>query len=601
MPVLPDEGTTIHYNGVTLKQCETKRFEQSSEYDESDTDLMRQKYVIAVSALVSDDDTVHTNAEYVDYVPQADDDPYEGQAVFLTSMIQKALSHPRGDFTMGIGGTMILTASSNPKSPFRDCKNGPKPRRVNITHIARAKALRIEFEIEIHLIDCVFGILSKTVDPSRGEWDPSGVVLNNRWSLTDSKDANFYSERRWEGTLTVVHSRYWPHLYRHLCVPPLQQGYRRMGQTFTQSADGLSLKYTVTDKQHYRAPPSPASDWQATYTESTGIGGAVGYAQVDVTLKGGPTAPQNLLLVACARVVEARLGNLQLDWAGAGQARKSRAVHLVSASITESLNDNQVSMNVRVRRVAAPRRYLNLVARQVGTPLRIRYYQPQTWTTPSLYDGITPASSFATYLQSPCNSWHGISKVQAVQPQVTHKQGYQHQGGYAEIYRHLGLIHDDQIAGISRQQYSGYPYTHIEIQSYYQIDDGTLALPVADDDKNKNVLVFIPQHKPVAWRTFIIRAERAQQWPELPAPERSRKDPNGIVERLIETKVMPEEPKLGPDGKTLMYRVRVKLTYALSRALKTNERFIAGSAPWDTTTPRGNYMPAQIFKKGTIM
>ncbi len=45
--------TNLIYNGVQLRNCETKRFDQQIEYDESGTDVMYSRFRIRVTAILT--------------------------------------------------------------------------------------------------------------------------------------------------------------------------------------------------------------------------------------------------------------------------------------------------------------------------------------------------------------------------------------------------------------------------------------------------------------------------------------------------------------------------------------------------------------------
>ena len=202
---------------------------------------------------------------------------------------------PRKLFVMSVGndvllqvgprlvgqGTIVVPVLANPG----DLNNGPKPLECTIASIVGTQLMPIEFAIEICTLECA-------------EAANYSGVLNNRWSMKDSIDADFFTTRTINGRLRVADVNLNPQSFRGLVVPPLQAGFKREVIETTTSMDGLELEYTVTDKEMFAAPPSPATTWEATHMVSTGDGVNT-HGEINVTVSGSKEVDKTDLIELC--------------------------------------------------------------------------------------------------------------------------------------------------------------------------------------------------------------------------------------------------------------------------------------------------------------
>lgn len=587
-------GTTLTYNGVTLRECETLRFSQTCQLDESGTDLVHHVFQVRVAAIVQAD-MLHFAAAQ----------PPSGAATAATAgeaqkALRRALMHPHGDLEYLIGSTSMLKVTGNPQTAKSenvplDARNGPFPRDFSIVHVAGERVFRVEFEIEANVVECGAPDLFEVMYGQKGTQN----VLSNRWSLEDTKDENWYTTRHWEGTLRVAHSSILPHSMRMLVIPPLQTTFQRQSMRFTQTADGLNLKYSITDKQMHKAPPPPAVKWSATHVESTGIGGAIGVSNLTVQMEGPPGSTKGALLAAAARVVQARIGNLQKNFAAVAGSQQTDGFILQSASIIDQIHANTIELRVEVKQVRKLDTYLNTFFKKLDEPLKtsIPNYDDDVWPVPPAYDGKTPAGVFATYLQTPCNAFHSITGAVPITPQdpgldkTSKKPDYTPSGD---------LPSADKSPGYSLEQTGKYPYTYIEIDNEYVTYEGVLHMPVAraaNADPGGATSVFVSVCPPLTKRIFTMKAERVGAWPTFPKPAINLTDPNQIQERLLSRRIIPETPKLTADGRTLLYCVQCEYEYGLSRTPTPDEQLRASTSPIDLTTAATNTVQLSLVAK----
>lgn len=585
-------GTEVIYNRIQIRDCQTLRFQQDIEYDESGTDKLYDKFLIRVLG------TVHDNVDHFHSFGLNGFNPLT--SVDAMAYVQHCLNQPRQEFEYIVGGQLLLKAhamlppNANPNSTFTDVNNGPKPKVINITRVVGKKLFAVEFEIEICRVFC-------SPDTSYGA--KTGAVLNNRWSYTDERDKDWYSIKTLEGTMRMSHISAAPHLYRALCIPPLQKGYRRESMRFVDSPDGLTLKYQITDRQKYAAPPSPAIDWNATYTESSGTGGAIGIGEIKVELIGSPDTNKQDLLDAALLVIEARMGNIRKTFANYGTGPDSSIIPIHSA-VVEYLHENRVSCVLRVQKASATKQVFAADFTKIGEPLStsIAGYDPGVWPIPQPFDGISPKEMFFKYLQDPCNDAHQVTMVpsapyspgiQPTDPNPEIPSGGGTPVGTVQMLTSTTPLSYDQPTGASSIQTGYYPYTYCRVENVYDVQDGYMQLPIARfggtvPASPLDSCVLIPIHDPVSVRAIIVHAERVGDWPELPEPLIQRLDANNIGMTRIGLKVCTEAPELLADGRTMLYKSQIRINYAMNRAPLTTEILAGGSTPIDRSTPADN-------------
>ena len=580
-------GTTLIYNSVTISDCETLAFDQSVTYDESGTDPLYSTIRIRVRG------GLHLSADHSHNVT-----PGVTTTSTLVTRAQQAtalLSQHGGIFSYWIGDTILLAANSDSSSLLCDANNGPKPRGVTIQPIG-SSYLRVEFEIEIARVLCA------DAAGARGTLSP---VLNNRWSVSEERDSNFFGQRTIEGLLRVANVSHWPQTFRGLVVPALPDGYQRVRMRFADSADGLSLRYTIVDRQRYAAPPAPATDWHATYTESTSNQGALQFGEMRVMLQGEPGVDkQRLATVAHAVVAERLRGIINTE---AGDSSHALIMH---TSLTEHLHEPRIDLSVTCKHSEPSADMLGARFRYIGRDnfetQALDGYNPDKWPAHSAYSGSVQAQLWAHYLQNPCDAVHAITPS-VTSPEPGHEdqeddqsQDRQDQGQAPETVFQQQPDDLQQLPPrpIDPLQTTSTLYTHWELESDYVIDQGTVHLPVSAHYLNDPTSIHsVAAHvcRPLAQRVVFIHAERANAWPEFPLPN-SYTDGNGIGYTLLAYKIHPRGTILLPDGRQKLYRAMMEYRYGMSRAPEGGDGLYVGHDPRLLSSAE-----AEVFSVGNVL
>lgn len=590
-------STTVKYGDITFTNCLTKRFEQEAVFDDSGTDLLYYKFTIRIVGWVHG----RSNISSVNIIPITS----LGSAAVHHRKFRPVLLEPRKSFEMRLGKTidpvfagqeLLLCAPATTQSlsgrpettKGKDLNNGPKAKILSVANIAADELIKVEAEFEICKLECGFS--------DEGAGNNSGV-LNNRWSCIDDVDHNFYTTRTFTGRLRLSTSLVNPHSFRDWVVPGMQEGMKLEKMSFTASEDGLNLDYTVIHKEVAFSAPAPATDWRISHTESLGEFAMIGYAEISITLNGDRNVDKGELLAIAASVIEAKLVTLQ------GDVERELNDHLILAfTITDTFGsdqNNSVHVYCKVRHVQEVNETFPLAVEEFSIPIDasvIVGYDSNisrgTGEDARTEGPIPMMSAFATYLQSPCNTRHGIQA--AILPTARLDSGVNKAAGIirleARVVPELRSEHPEYMSEGHKQNM----YTYYEMDNTYDIRGHKVQLPIAsgpstssaDDDKPTSVTVILTN--PTAKRIVRIKAERAGDWPLLPTPK-DFMDENGIKVELLDHKIVPGTPERGPDG-IVIHRINAEYIYALSRPPRPNEKLRVGFNPWDVlgvhTTPR---------------
>lgn len=634
-------GTTLYYNGVWLRDCETKLFEQSIQYDESRTDVMFTRIRLRVtSTLVAY--TSSQQKEHESTIRSGASTLNAGSTPRQLSRISSLLNEKggllyfyisdapdAGTVPPGTHGDIMVTAigsRSNPDttiplhpedplgdeifaSAVVDVDNGPKPTHVSVEQIFGGRSMRVTFEVEIARRLCRADFVDDYPDGiPEGLVPETPNVLSNRWYVVESKDANWVTTRTLQGTLRVVSKNHLPHLMRYLVVPSLLHGYQRVSQSFASDPSDLVLKYRIEDRQRHEAPPAPAIDWSGEYVEAAGQHGLHQVADFRVRLVGPPGVNKQALLGAAGRVMKERFHGLQKD--PGDPAIKFDGI-LEGSSIVDVIGEPVIELRVRYRFAESPAfedeegsggsdpipDALRLRLSKIGKPLAIDGYDPKVWPVPLPYDSDSLAGVFTCYLQSPCSVWHGIPVYppDELEESSQNRPGTQTSGPQdsdARVYPAETPLEIDSLNIDEEEHFGGYPYTFVDIRNRYVTDTGFVQMPLAAVLPSGDTCRVIQLHGGLTKRIFMMEATRVGKPPLIPLPENQVTDPNGITETMLEVSIETHSPDFKADAVSREFRVLSQYTYALSRPPANSEKLRMAVSPIDVAGNSQRYIDA---------
>lgn len=263
----------LWYNDVRMELLTLDRVERHAVYDSSQTDLLYVDWTIGASCVFARGGLpVATSTRDLSDATQAavyglgspggggargldpriptftqtantPGEQYGGLNGILTDAEVKArLWTPRRKlqiFAYDQTGRKIVWMESPRDGAICDAANGPHPLAVDVVEATGDGAtLGIYFQISTKIPPCPAG--------------SDRLVLSHRWEMSHTHDDNFYLTRVIKGDIIfnsamIAKHGIRPDLVRNQFIHPIPLGFRRGGPQITQSADGLTIGYTIAD------------------------------------------------------------------------------------------------------------------------------------------------------------------------------------------------------------------------------------------------------------------------------------------------------------------------------------------------------------------
>lgn len=574
---LGTSGTTLVYNGVQIVNCETVSFTQRPERDPSGTDIIYWLHTIRVRGWVHLQDTTYHGIT-------------QGQANLADNQkaIRRRLLQEREDLTYSIGANTLLRAEPHPGGPgltnTYDVHNGPKPQSCSIIKVVADKVLFLEFEIQAAVLDC------ESIGNETG-------VLNNRWSVADAIDTNFFTTRTLRGQLRLGTTKLNPHAFRHLVIPPLQRGYRRKSIEVNTDPSGLVLDYVVTDEQLWAMPPGKATKWQGVHAEQINQT-LESYSYFQVSLEGDAETSKAELLQTAAQLAQGRTRFHQ----------GIESAQLIDLRIVDHLHENRVELHLVVRRmkqsslvsgVEGPIARLNET--NFGLPPQtseVPNYDRYVMRAPKAFGTTTPTGLFISYLQSPCSAQHAVPQTESTE--TTNESENSSDG--VQVTTTEGPALDDAGTSDFDSDHVQSSYSHYELDLEHVETSPVLAMPIAKTNvSSEDSVKFVQFGGNVMKLVVKVTAERLGKAPKLPTPVKSFSKDGITYRRIGQMKVSLAAPELEPDGGKKYYSASAWLEYGMSRPITENDSFRQGSLPWDSTTGDSNRISyADLFSDAIV-
>lgn len=395
-------STSLIYNGIQISYVNTTSFNQEAVYDDmGSVDWYGTKFDVKVDGYINLDyaKSGHIGDGYMDYDFRGDPpisyiDPLPesvyllGPAAIIKSLRSRLLA-PRRTLLFIVNGIDLIpktfrdvaihgVSAGNPdvipdtEFPFGgdlnqnkqgvDSDNGPKPQSCNIVRVSDNM-----FWISYHII-AVFYESKK----SRNLNNVIGSnVLYNRWKETLDVDSLQYTKRTRNGRLKIRSDGTGvvpADVMTTMAVVGVPSGFVRDSSSYTISPDGLTLDYSITDKEVFKNPPMPALEASGTYSEILGRVGAVRHGELQLRLKSSKNIRQSDLVHRCIVIAFAKLNSggfstrrrrevrIRHDWFDIFRFAPIRVEGFAPASsilesvkLTVNMYENEVSISIRAR------------------------------------------------------------------------------------------------------------------------------------------------------------------------------------------------------------------------------------------------------------
>lgn len=583
-------STVITYNDIQLRNVVLEEFKQLPTRDGSSTDQLFSEFAITCEALVhlGSYNAAILGGGVIGVANPSGLAATSSQEVL--NFIRARLTEDRQSFSLSMEGVEVLAATSE-----TDVRNGPKVLRFDVVHVSSAM-IRVKWSVQVCLTACLYG-------SGNAEWP----VISNRWSVADDIDESNRSTRTWQGTLVLAHlpAIRTPHLFRHLCVPPLFPGWWRSSMRFIGEPSGLVLNYTVTDQQlSCEAPPYPAADYEITHSKKWNAVTTRQVENIQVTLTGMVQANRTYLAERAFQIIQSR-GRFAV--AADFNRRIMRDFGIVEVA---TKGGSRVTATVQIEHFALSNEspILGMVDLEpIGQVLTLP--QPEDSNDPNYYDpnkswwngapwgtgmGLL-VSTLAAAWQTPCTTGHsnaqgGIIPSQPPTPETTQEA--------PTVTWQQGPAVEMQSPGIAEEAKDN-PYNSARIESEIHTDFGWVGLPLASrpadvDGVVQQSTIGIQLHAPTTVRTLRCVFERIGAWPNKIIKAKQFTDSNGVVHWPMPRVMKTQAREKLPDGKDL-YSIAIEYQFQLDREYADNQPIPVGVLPWDLLTPNDNRIPSSSF------
>lgn len=330
---MPTTTDTFSYGSISLAYCFTKSFAESSESDPSGTDQTFTRARLTVQGILAGGIQPATSGEL-----PAD----------LMRRIEHDLLRKRQRLRYRLGGRTVLAVDPPPEAGVLanapgnnqvgqrlvvDAANGPHPIAVSFPIITEG-AIHVEFTVEVCFVNCPGGAAEQ-----RG-------YASNRFRQTESYDTNGYCTVTTSGLLigrSDLRTR--PDQLRGAIVPPIRKGYQRESSQWTLSEDGLSLSYSLTDKEYYLGPPPPAKKASGQFIVTSNAAGAAWTGQCTVRLEAGKDVKKRDLLNLAVLIARSRLELYAMTSDRSGV----RTIPALQSTYSTPLYENVVEVSFKCR------------------------------------------------------------------------------------------------------------------------------------------------------------------------------------------------------------------------------------------------------------
>jgi len=590
--------TTVVYgtpgvDAVTLTNVLTLDWSEETAYEDSHTDQVFNRYKVTFQGLI-----------HPDVGPLA---PTQMQRAGTTSPntaaqvyrdLRACLLEPRKPLLVTVGSA-ITTDSHDAlstllqcdpctllSSAMRDVENGPKPVGLQLTHIAGSRAFRAVWSVECALLECCTPLSSIP------------FVLNNRWSIKEEMDDDFFTTRTIRGRLRISSSDVPLHSFRPPTMPPLENTFARRSIDFLAQEDGLAADYSVVDKQVKTAAPWPSTKIECEHTEAT-MQGAEFSSECHVKIDGPPATQTKDLITLAFQICDAKLqivmGNFTLGTAFLEEFR-----------VTDYVGErNSVDMLVRLMRTPVDEAtgaiggFFNSLCANMGRPLKLPNvpgYDPNKSHPPAVWgydskgqrDPAVCLYLLSCFLQTPCDERDTYLDVTPSSP-----QGGTNTQSQTQLGPTVTSSTTAQLTAMPNSLYSVSAaktiWRYARMESRYEYDTTRVQLPIAGDVTNVGAdgSVVVQLARPQMKRVIRYDAERVDAEATAPSPLDTYID-GSLKGTLLRHKITPMPPTLAPGGSSTIYRVKAEYVYAMNRAAHPGDTLLTGVLPFTNLTQDDN-------------
>lgn len=586
--------TVITYGNMTILHCQTRRWENEHVTDVADIDHQQARLIISVEGFLRVSGNVGMDLTSGLRIAPNNFSDLSGQReqVAAISFGQREIFEMRYTAAEdGTGGFVYLRVLPQTTDGFLrqvtdgvveyfDVAAGPKISDFQVLRQIGGTLQKVAVTFELNIVPC---------EPASQFQD--NRVLINRWSARDHVDKNEYTTRTFHGMLRLSTPLVNPHLFRGIALPPKAPGLQREIE-FEAGADGLSLNYTVTDREAPFAAPAPAKSWDVVHTE-TATWQLMSVGTLEAKFVGNRNVNKKELIALGMAIIETKLLNAGLNSIIDQLSVSDYISNETPATIV-------VRCDVRHQPLQDTKNFTEVWARvsgELGKPLTSANFGN---TAAAGYDSNFPASLSGEADEANTAGLSGpVSLVGAVSVFLQDACGLIHDpfvGGLEPNLMEVALAPPDvgqllparvvetlpeELPPWQSVGHSEAPYTHYQIESKWDMGQTRLQLPIAEAQGNASAgdptAVVVGLGLPATRRIVRVRAERIDEPPIIQAPDDAIviSDSTGSkVLKLLRAVVLPTYQVL-IDG-NVAWKADAEYVYAALQAFTANDDLRVG-------------------------
>lgn len=316
----------VRYNGVELQVERVVSWSDKNIYSEDNSERMMRHVSMMVQCVIHPQATT---------IPERD----VSSAPAIVSDLKRRLLEPRRFLMVKVGDIEVLSSPAVTERPdlpgsqafdgsrihFCDARGGPHPLYVDVVSIHGTRTMLATFAIETWLVDSsALELIPREGQPNKAEFS---ALISHRWEQSNDLDENYFSTRITTGR-AVFRADYLyefddvtgglrqierkPADYVASLNHPLPLNYRRESVRTSVSSDGLSLTYTIVDREQastigpQKMVSSITGTWSGGVSQlpdmTTGITYFPRYfTQINITAVGRRGATTSDVVHACLR------------------------------------------------------------------------------------------------------------------------------------------------------------------------------------------------------------------------------------------------------------------------------------------------------------
>ncbi len=294
----------FEYNGIQLPYPDVTDFSEEAVQDESDTDWMLMRLTIRVRCQINPDYLAMLAPDLLQFGATSTN------AADLMKVLRYRLLLKRKPFTFSFNGKTYTPSAQVGNQGHCDAKNGPEPKSCRYFEVT-TQTFIMEYAIVAHYWENPSAVsVDGAGDPSTTNRQGSNVI-SNKWTETVEMDELQMTRRIRQGKYFIrsdnVDAVTADELRSRMSVVSVPKKFLRESSNYTVSPDGLSIAYTVVDKEQFKMPPPPAYRAEGYYFERTVTMGARRIGEVRVLLEGGKNSDQTEMIRSAIQMANAYL------------------------------------------------------------------------------------------------------------------------------------------------------------------------------------------------------------------------------------------------------------------------------------------------------